>query len=1849
MHLFASVRYSLSTSLPENRVNELSYVLDNNGATRADSVEDTHLTHFITNTNSFEHWQDIAAREDAGELVIVTLDAPDLEVLAAGISALGGQWRTGLTKDVTHLFVTKPTSPKYSTAMHFREHTHVKIILPHWFDDALRLGMSGLDTTPYEWPDPPMLRAPNTEESGTAKVEAMKRMALRKIDDEKRSLYRTSDLLVPGARLPTGEDETSASGVSNPRGKVRNVWDSRRVLLGRSLELSGNRRSAVEAEITRAGGQIVAYEAGIDEEVAAVGECDVFVSRFRSGKAYVQAVRQNKTIGTLPWVFHIHSNGTFSSPMDQLLWYPIPKRHIEGFSGHEITVTNYTGEAREYIKRLIITMGAIFTPSMSGKNTVLIAAYIGGIKTDKAASWSIPIVNHLWLEDCFVKWRNLTVALEKYIVFPPEVDFSRQLGDRGVGRSVEDFADDDLEALEQEDDADETAQPDSSKVQDNANDANDTNEVNGAYEPLSTPASARDAQEVEHVVTVDEDIPMEDEPQDIENETIEQLNGKGVEDDHVEEEAPPPPPSKPTPTPRPTKTIAERMQDKGESAARTRIKPRPKGKPKVGPPKDRSATPEVRVTKRKSGEIEITPVKKRPRVSPDSSSSSSEGEIEVVESVVKKPKPKLVRRVTSRTESLIMDAVVVTPLRPAKESHVHASGDDEAVNTSPSRKPKKGILKTPSKQLFSDAESEQEESPSQKRPKKNVFIDDEAGQADDVESIIISPKRGKKKQVQVDDEYDEDVPVKAKPRKSATPSSKKGKEKETMELEDDEDIPTSKTKKITSKSTENERSKPRMNGKAKKITTPSESAEEEDETSPPPARAAAKARSKTSKRVSTPPASDVEDEEPRSPRRASTRAVGASSTSPSKSKKTSAKPVSSDDDEDRDMEPSSSKKKLPSKPRNSITTYSSASKPKPKSKTEEDEDVEEVEKPRSTRKEKPNGRSEPITTSSKPNNTNTPQRPVAVLLPGLNLSTRKSSSSSPNKNVTGPSLPRTDSIRVVAGERAATGSAAKGNTKLKGDTNAKTKPTTKPQPTRKPAPPAPAQSNSPAPTTTTDDEGTPAPALTAGGRVKRGAAARATQKLHDEIMPDVLNYQNEMRGAAGKGRHSLGSIPVPDGTGTQGGGKKRRSFGEGEGEGDKKRRRVEAAEEEDQEEEEEEEEEEEAPKLTKSVKAKAKHVDEPPSRPEAVSKGKARKANKTDDLDTSAGAGSRSGTIRLMTTQVTLSEDVVKTLTKLGVKSTTKPSECTHLIAPHLVRTEKFLCALAVAPFILNSKWAVDSAGASKLLGEYRVCLPGGLSALTEWFIPDERPYLLHDKTNERKFEFVLADAIAKAKQLKGTLFSKMVFYVTPKVPVDFKLLKNVVVAGGGQLSALCYLHGMGIVHRDIKPCNILVSVEDPQQLKIVDFAFAGHIDPDHCKRIVRDDAGVVGTLTWASIRSHEGYQLTRRDDLESLAYILLAFLRTGLPWRYYEGNYIFNAANQVLHKKRNWSGARLGRELPPCFGNFLDYARELSYDQIPDYRGWARTFNDLAESYNLDPNRPFDWTLESAVRIPRGGVLQDRSPTQAYLPVELGQIVYLQILARPTLEKLKTHRDPSYWHDPELSTNPLLQGMDLIPGIVVDLGPLGSHSVSTRWVKVLPIQRGKTPDLPIIEEKFARIVSKSSLKVNDYDIVLPDWPFEDTFCCGWPKPIKMSFFQAITAQEAERLAHDFSINVTFGLEDRLAILQHSSILAKPYPLTPQTVVKCGDLSTNWTTKEGWHDDIEKMCRMYFKKDRGVEWPWDESEKSCYEWESYLRDLSMWDNRQWEDRDRSLTFPEPTRADLRLKVFKTELIVEGHP
>ncbi|KAJ7251513.1 hypothetical protein B0H12DRAFT_1119330 [Mycena haematopus] len=457
--LFRGVKYYLPETLPQERRLQLTHAIESNGGERAETM---HLaTHIITNSHRFQGWQ------DADEVKIVSdlwvdrtmilgellprefysaepakifsgvvgcgsgISASDLPSLEAGIEGLGGQWRHGLTKDVTHLFATSANSEKYAIAMQYQDTTHVKVLLPHWFDDAIRLGSGKLPTLPYEWPDPKVLHPlPSVEE---AKIEKTARSS-RKLSVSKHMYYKTA-LWNPDKGGP----------FPGPAEPVAKVWDGRKILLSSSLGLEDERRRVVEEVVKVAGGLIIYSDE--EEESSRVSDCDVLVTRWRAGKAFFTAIRQSKIVGTLNWLFYVHATGVLSSPMDQLLHYPVRKIPLlHDFTKHQITVTNYTGEAREYLKRLIQIMGATFTPNMSGENTVLIAANMGGEKTQKALAWNIAVVNHVWLEDCFVDWRDITPAVPKYIDFPPNVDFAPMLGERGVKLNL-----DHLETEEEED------------------------------------------------------------------------------------------------------------------------------------------------------------------------------------------------------------------------------------------------------------------------------------------------------------------------------------------------------------------------------------------------------------------------------------------------------------------------------------------------------------------------------------------------------------------------------------------------------------------------------------------------------------------------------------------------------------------------------------------------------------------------------------------------------------------------------------------------------------------------------------------------------------------------------------------------------------------------------------------------------------------------------------------------------------------------------------------------------------------------------------------------------------------------------------------------------------------------------------------------------------------------------------------------------------------------------------------------------------------------------------------------------------------------------------------------------
>lgn len=100
-------------------------------------------------------------------------------------------------------------------------------------------------------------------------------------------------------------------------------------------------------------------------------------------------------------------------------------------------------------------------------------------------------------------------------------------------------------------------------------------------------------------------------------------------------------------------------------------------------------------------------------------------------------------------------------------------------------------------------------------------------------------------------------------------------------------------------------------------------------------------------------------------------------------------------------------------------------------------------------------------------------------------------------------------------------------------------------------------------------------------------------------------------------------------------------------------------------------------------------------------------------------------------------------------------------------------------------------------------------------------------------------------------------------------------------LARVRQLHSFGYIHRDLKPENFLIGVEkNIETIHLVDFGFATKYVKENGEHIpYAERCGQIGTARYTSLNSHLGIQQSRRDDLESLGYLLVYLAKGDLPW----------------------------------------------------------------------------------------------------------------------------------------------------------------------------------------------------------------------------------------------------------------------------------------------------------------------------------------------------------------------------------
>ena len=142
-------------------------------------------------------------------------------------------------------------------------------------------------------------------------------------------------------------------------------------------------------------------------------------------------------------------------------------------------------------------------------------------------------------------------------------------------------------------------------------------------------------------------------------------------------------------------------------------------------------------------------------------------------------------------------------------------------------------------------------------------------------------------------------------------------------------------------------------------------------------------------------------------------------------------------------------------------------------------------------------------------------------------------------------------------------------------------------------------------------------------------------------------------------------------------------------------------------------------------------------------------------------------------------------------------------------------------------------------------------------------------------------------------------------------------------ISIIKIIHDKGLVHRDIKPENFLFSLDNLNKLYLIDFGLCKKIIFENKHNQIKKTSGIIGSKNYMSINSHNHIELSRRDDLESIGYMLLYLYNGTLDWN--------NESNEIkiLNMKQNVLNYD---NIPNVIINYIKLVKSLDYEETPNY-----------------------------------------------------------------------------------------------------------------------------------------------------------------------------------------------------------------------------------------------------------------------------------------------------------------------------
>ena len=148
------------------------------------------------------------------------------------------------------------------------------------------------------------------------------------------------------------------------------------------------------------------------------------------------------------------------------------------------------------------------------------------------------------------------------------------------------------------------------------------------------------------------------------------------------------------------------------------------------------------------------------------------------------------------------------------------------------------------------------------------------------------------------------------------------------------------------------------------------------------------------------------------------------------------------------------------------------------------------------------------------------------------------------------------------------------------------------------------------------------------------------------------------------------------------------------------------------------------------------------------------------------------------------------------------------------------------------------------------------------------------------------------------------------------------------------WVHSRKIIHRDIKPDNLLIGLNDPHLIYLIDFGLSEKFQSTKTGKHIKISQlkTFTGSVNFASSNALRLLQQSRRDDLESIGYMLIYLMKGSLPWQNIKIDNKKENYFKVAQVKAYIRPEILCKDLPKEFVEYLRYVKKLKFEEEPNY-----------------------------------------------------------------------------------------------------------------------------------------------------------------------------------------------------------------------------------------------------------------------------------------------------------------------------